>query len=125
MRELKFKREHFNTSGIHVGTTEWGKLERGYFASPSSMSDADETKAIDRQYTGLKDKNGVEIYEGDIVRWVDGDGTVSRIEWSEGDACFMEEPVANGFDSIRCEGFVIIGNIYESPELLNTKETNV
>lgn len=69
------------------------------------------------QFTGLTDFQGVEIYEGDIVQW-DGDGTVSAIEWSEGDAGFLENPTANGFDGIRCEQFVVIGNIHQNPELL-------
>jgi uncharacterized phage protein (TIGR01671 family) len=72
------------------------------------------------QYTGLTDKNGVEIYEGDIVRhWSYGynDGgmgnkqVLSVVEWDEFGACFE-----NCID--RRNGVEVVGNIYENPELL-------
>lgn len=69
------------------------------------------------QYTGLKDKNDNEVYEGDIVNvwWNNGHNypIKSQVEYREG--CFYAGYMLN-----LCKDMLeVIGNIYENPELLS------
>lgn len=75
------------------------------------------------QYTGLKDKNNKEIYEGDIVhsKWVDiecqcGEEYTGIITYEKG--AFWLQTTLDGYDTNWLE---VIGNIHENPELLEEK----
>lgn len=75
--------------------------------------------------TGLKDKNGKEIYEGDILDMTEDDCVVSGVvEWDNIECGWIltsnnsEKKITYMlcYEGERCE---VIGNIYENPELLN------
>jgi hypothetical protein len=89
--------------------------------------DEPSTPMVLMQYTGLHDKNGKEIYEGDVI---DFGRTylysrTEKVEWLEGAAGFSpftDDDEAEGQaiypEPCQCE---VIGNIYENPELLEAK----
>lgn len=86
-------------------------------------------EAILMQSTGLKDKNGVEIFEGDVViAWSQGVKGIFEIKrridglwllypaWKDGQFWYLS-PTEDGRETIE-----IIGNIYENPDLLESVE---
>jgi YopX protein. len=119
MREIKFRGKW-----IHGGQWITGWYLKNELGKAQIISDEDfsayhlvgpETVS---QYTGLKDKNGNEIYEGDILR--ERPNAIFQVVWDEKWAKFKllcighyEYPEWN-----RGEQMAVIGNIHDNPELL-------
>ena len=113
MREIKFrawlkkqKLMRYNVS-IHAGQIFTGHCWIPFDNNVELM-----------QYVGLKDKNGVKIFEGDIVRC---DDEICTIVWDEPYVLYAVSSKENGNDSLgdfEPKDLEVIGNIYENKELL-------
>jgi uncharacterized phage protein (TIGR01671 family) len=107
-REIKFRAWHKTANEMLIGSNY------DIFRWQNEGQDI-----IIMQSTGLTDKNGKEIYEGDILK-----GSYTNpllVVYDNGAFCF-ENNLQVGNDRLhqmRTEKLEIIGNIYETPELLN------
>jgi len=129
MRELKFRAwDKVNKTYTYVAL---GDLICGACTETGDKK-LSGNEQIWEQYTGSKDKNGKEIWEGDILRWkhyyeITGEDieTTAKVYWEEKDASFVVgdwfEPLGHLVDEDKVE---VIGNIHQNPELLNGDKPN-
>lgn len=129
MREIKFRawvNDHW-VDWLPNSKTLGEYNEVGIYADEYNT----ESKCFIEQYTGLRDKNGKEIYEGDIV--TDALGNKHTVEWDDEEVRYYFQPVGSTYyydrvapettDYSTMEGrWSVIGNIHENPELLGGKK---
>jgi uncharacterized phage protein (TIGR01671 family) len=134
MKEIKFRAWDANIKAFHL----WDSESQPYGNIFWSMT-KDENMQVD-QYTGLKDRNGKEIFEGDIVRVSDFFADIpfaENGEWMESsedltgvvifeDGAFQIETPQRIFDiplfAVEYPGIENLGNYYQNPELLKPEK---
>lgn len=112
MREIKFRAWDKDLKGYIIEPCFIGG-SKVYVQRGNIITEVVNVEII--QYTGLKDKNGKEIYESDLLKW-DDSGDVMEVKWI--DASWQIHGNYNTFASHKWEDSQIIGNIYEKSKLL-------
>lgn len=126
MKELEFREIKFRAFDTENKT--WTFVTLGDLICGACTEKGDKplsgAKKVWEQYTGLKDRDGKEIYEGDILRLYDR--FVSVITWDTAAASFQWFATdGDGYcrlSELDKDYYEIIGNIHENGELLGGKE---
>lgn len=140
-REIIFRGKSLNTGQWLYGDLRHDNVRRRtyieYEVDPKTVG----------QYTGLNDKNGKKIYEGDILRFTVPDGTTRHftIEWADEDRILKSLSFVHDGNPVRISGWCfnwngnhlyptvvegvpdnevmeVVGNIYDNPELFEGEE---
>lgn len=123
MREILFRGKHkngfwcygnlnINSQGVTIITPDETALGKYGAVIPETVG----------QYTGLTDKNGKKIFEGDICKYGDSFGVV---EFYEDDAMFIftyNENIQTNLSCMWSKNLEVIGNIYDNPELVESED---
>lgn len=130
MREIKFRAWDEEDKRMYcddkVIVTFIGFLEEVYVKRNSTVDELIDYKLM--QYTGLKDKNDKEIYEGDILKGTTKGNSeevlaITYVKWDRGQFDLFTEMTSDSWEDalynyMQFFDVEVIGNIYENPELL-------
>lgn len=124
MREIKFRGKEVDDNKWIYG---WFSEDYGFAEILTEYDDCEVLLETVGQYTGLKDKNGIEIYEGDVLHKDSYWGW--HVEFEDGAFCRVPNNYVQRVNWVHhrmkqndVEDWEVIGNIHDNPELIGEKE---
>lgn len=109
-REIKFRAFNKQDSKMH------NDIESTYDWEFMPTDTCENKEWVLMQYTGLNDKNGKEIYEGDIIKkMIDENEWIFEVKFGQGAFVFrgMSSPMSGNFMNTKSKEFEVVGNIYQ------------
>ena len=124
MREIKFRGLSLTGDWIYGNLDNQGNMVEIFNRDDGMFSKSVVMPKTIGQYTGLKDKDGIEIYEGDILQ--SPKGGVRYVKWTDTFKVFVlvdptGKEIPMNISDYATELIKIIGNIFENKELLKTR----
>ena len=129
MRDILFRGKRLDNGAWVYGSLlqvecEDGSIVTAIFDRKDSGGDAEVHPSTVGQYTGLLDKNGERIFEGDVLT-VDGEVGCFELKFNENTAMFIMDgdAIRASFNIFGNDEVEVVGNIHDNPELLEGGES--
>ena len=132
MREIKFRawngkqmiylsEQYIDRYYMQIDNQAWGIFDKEN--SFGAICNSHNKNDVLMQYTGLKDKNGQEIFEGDIVKYhPEANQGIGRVAF-EGSGFYVTDDFNCTLDEFATNGIEVIGNVYENDYCKLCKES--